>query len=91
MGRVAAVIQQPNPAVEFMNAFTPLYLQGQKENSQREAWAEYARQLEMMRGRNQAQQGGMNTGFNQANIDPQGSFVRSVLPAMLPLWYGGGK
>ena len=107
MGRVAAVIQQPNEFGQFMRVFAPMMSKQIDDNrrtkSLQEAYAELARQGEMIRSRQTGQ--GMqvaptNSGASpydtqllkqQSQYDPQGSFVNSVLPAMLPLWYGGGK
>lgn len=84
----------------FASTYVPTMLQERKLKSQREAWGEYAKQLEAMRGRNQQLQkpaqtpsfvSGSGVTDKQYSYDPQGSFVKTVLPAMLPFWYGGGK
>ena len=101
MGRVAAVIQQPNELGQFARAFVPMMSKQIDDNrrtkSLQEAYAELARQGEMIRGRQNIQQPptGIHTGMpylgKQQPYDPQGSFVQSMLPAMLPFWFGGGK
>ena len=84
----------------FAGTFVPTMLQERKLKSQRDAWGEYAKQLEGIRNRNQQPQSPSQTPSfatgsgmvdRQYQYDPQGSFVKTVLPAMLPFWYGGGK
>ena len=78
----------------FASTYVPTMLQERKLKSQRDAWGEYAKQLEGIRNRNQQPQNpnlATSSAIVNQSYDPQGSFVKTVLPAMLPFWYGGGK